>query len=116
MAEVGASTFAEAVRRERDRLGLTQEGLGGLVGATQAAVAKWETGTEPRPRTVFALERVFGLPPGSLSRQFGYVPEGTVPALTPEKAIDTDARLGEQDRAILHDVLRGIRRRARDGG
>lgn len=114
---MAGEVFAEVVRRERDRLGLTQAGLGELVGTTQAAVAKWETrGTEPHPRTVFALERVFGLPPGSLSRQFRYVPEETVPALTPEKAIDTDARLSEQDRAILHDVLRGIRRRSRNGG
>ena len=97
--------FGEEVKRLRgsrsrqwvaDRLG--ERG----VKVTQQAVGKWEDGAEPSREKLAALEEVFELNPGDLTRFFGYVPIDYVPpAETPD---ESDERLGRIE-SMLNRLL-----------
>jgi transcriptional regulator with XRE-family HTH domain len=55
-------TSADLLREARRRAGLTQAQLGSLVGRTQSAIARWESGrVEPGLETLRELIRACGL-------------------------------------------------------
>lgn len=71
----GLPKFADALRITMAARGLKQSELAQGLGTSQAAVSAWVTGkSEPAARTVFDMERLLELPPGSLSRPLGYMP------------------------------------------
>ena len=77
--EARRKAFGAALAKRRRALSLSQTALGrALGGIGQSAISQWECGeTEPRPQHVYAVERVLGLHPGTLSRLLGYLPPST---------------------------------------
>lgn len=76
---------------------------------TKQSAADWQSGvTEPLRVRVFAMEQVFELAPGSLSRLLGYLPVEAVPAATIEEAIRSDAGLSRRTRDALLGYYRGV--------
>lgn len=79
-AELAA--FAVALDAALDRHGWSDATLGekvagelGVEPFTKQAISNYRRGLrEPHRATVFAMERVFGLKPGALSRHLGYLP------------------------------------------
>lgn len=56
------STFAQLLKEERERKGLSQEALGKLVGVSQQTVAQWEAGNAlPRAERRQRLDQILGL-------------------------------------------------------
>jgi len=77
------------------------------VNVTKQSVQAWRTGaSEPSKEKVRALERVFDLAPGALSRTLGYLPLDAVPVISVEDAIAADVRLDEVDRQVVSGVYR----------
>lgn len=100
-------TFANALRRERVRVDLTQDELGDRIGLTGARISQLESGLRPpQVDIVFRIETALGLAPGRLSGLLGYVPVGTVPDV--ETAIATDDRLDDHAREALLAVYRSL--------
>ncbi len=66
-AATGDKVLGAAIRAARDKIDLSQKGLGARLGKTQAAVGQWETGqTMPDAASMRALTKLFGpLPIGS---------------------------------------------------
>lgn len=56
---------------------------------------------EPGRRIVWAMERVFTMKPGTLSRLLGYLPVDARSIRTVREAIDADPKLGRRDRETL---------------
>jgi hypothetical protein len=75
---------------------------------TASAVTQWINGdTEPKPpERVFAIERVVGVRPGTLSRLLGYLPLDAKPVRSVIEAIDADTNLSEPMRAVLREAYR----------
>lgn len=69
-------SFAEKIREERERKGLTLEQLGGKIGSTKSYI--WELENKPTTRPsaekVFKLAEVFGVPAEYLMDDTGKVP------------------------------------------
>jgi hypothetical protein len=65
-------------------------------------------GSSTPPRTVFAIERALGAPPGELSRYFGYFPVDSpeVHASAVEAAVLTDPLLSLEFRRALIALYR----------
>lgn len=84
----------------------------GEPGVTPTAVKAWLDGqSEPTRARVFALERIFRLRGGTLSRLLGYLPADAQPAKSVADAIDADDKLDERAR----DALLGLYRTLREG-
>jgi len=88
---------------------MKQEELAGLLGTTQSSVSGWVNGKyEPAAATVFAMERVLDLDPGSLSRPLGYLPvDPQSRSVTVEGAI-AQSQLDDEDKAALAAVYRAL--------
>lgn len=75
------------------------------ISTTKDTVALWATGRQPpRPQEVFAMERVFGVRPGTLSALDGYIPVGAKSARSVVDAIEADRRLDTTARRYLRAV------------
>jgi transcriptional regulator with XRE-family HTH domain len=87
-AEARLRRFGEALAEARQARGVSQTGMGRLLGRTsQSTVSGWELGVaEPSPLVVFAIEKALKLDPGFLSRHLGYAP--VVEAAEPAPAYD----------------------------
>lgn len=96
-------TFANALRRERERADLSQDHLGTQVGLSGARIGQLENGDIPSPDLVFRLEAALGCEPGRLSATLGYVPVGVVPGVI--DAINAEGRLDAGTRQILISVF-----------
>ena len=84
-------TFGNRIYELRNKKGLSQKELGKLVGVSDKAVSKWETGAaKPRAEKLAKLSEVFGVPLGAL---FSAEPDG-------DPKSDAGARDGEIDFAI----------------
>jgi len=96
---------------------MKQEELAGLLGTTQSSVSGWVNGKyEPSAATVFAMERVLELEPGTLSRPLGYLPvDPASHSVTVEGAI-ADSQLDEDDKAALAAVYRALLKGRGPGG
>ena len=71
--------LAAIIKTERLKKGLTQEELSKIVGVTQQAVAKWESGrTMPDTALFPTLAALFDIP---LNRLFGVAETGKLPAI-----------------------------------
>lgn len=76
---------ADIIKTERIKKGLTQEELSRIIGVTQQAVAKWESGKAmPDTSLIPTLARLFNIP---ISRLFG-VEEAETVLSTPANADD----------------------------
>ncbi len=104
-----SETFPEKLKALLDRRGergkLSQQALADRLGLTRASVNDWCCGrATPAPDTVFALERVLEIDPGTLSRTLGYLPlsvlEAKAPPTVPE-AINRCPRLSDEARRLL---------------
>lgn len=79
--------------------------------ATDSSVYYWMSATnEPSRAKVFAIERVLGLKPGSLSRHLGYLPVGAKDVKTVADAIASDGALDERGRRALLALYRELTR------
>lgn len=69
------SEFGAALVEALEIADMTRDELARRVGASASAVSTWTSGSkEPRPDSVFAIERALEMGPGSLSRILGYCP------------------------------------------
>lgn len=92
--------------------GWSQAELADQLGVSGSLVGLWLRGAgEPSRKHVFAMERLFDLKPGTLSRIMGYLPLNAKPARTIPEAIDAEARLTEREKEIVRSVYAGVRRR-----
>jgi hypothetical protein len=72
---------------------------------SDTAVLKWLSHPERlEPTRMFALEHALQVPPGTYTRELGYVPADQ-PTGLPEDALRSDERLTERDRTILLAAL-----------
>ena len=70
----------------------------------------WVRGiNEPSRADLLLLEQVCALPPGTLSRCFGWVPVGVDPSVTVEAAISADQGLSTERKRILLELLATLR-------
>lgn len=111
-------SFALALTKARQTRGLSQSGLGRALGrGRQSTVSGWEAGESiPPPDTVFALERVLDLPPGSLSRHLGYTPVECTEKLKPPstlQAIIEDPELDDLARRLLLAMFKELKPKRR---
>lgn len=83
---------------------------------SQAHVSDWLSGRRtPSPAQVFALERVLGAAPGSLSRLVGYLPADAVAAVSVEDAIVADPTLTARHRDALLAMYRALSDTGQEG-
>jgi transcriptional regulator with XRE-family HTH domain len=101
--------FGEALIEARLARRLTQgELVARLGGGTSSKVSEWEHGiSEPRPHTVFAIEKALEVYPGSLARHLGYVPlEGA--GCTLDAIVSADSTLPDAYRKALVAMYRSV--------
>lgn len=91
----------------KDR-GMKQEDLARALGTTQSSVSGWIHGKyEPGAATVFGVEFVLALEPGSLSRPLGYLPvEPAARSVSVEAAISQSNGLDNDAKAALAALYR----------
>lgn len=116
--------FQEALSRRLNDLGRSQTWLAVEVAKeegradpySQAHVSDWLSGRRtPSPAQVFALERVVGADPGSLSRLVGYLPADAVAVITVEDAIRADPTLTARHRDALLAMYRALSDPGKEG-
>lgn len=104
---VTSEPLALRLRRAREATGLSQEKAAQLLGAGRVQVNRWENGVyTPNPKYREAMERLYGLEPGSL---------------TPEDYVDEEVLLlrevlGLVERLIALHVRQASRPGASEGG
>lgn len=107
------SAIGERMRARMRELRLSYGALAVLVAnatdggppVSDAAVYKWLAKPEVlHPSRVFAIEVALEVPPGTFSRELGYLP-ADLPTVSAEDAIRQDPRLSERDRIILLATL-----------
>jgi hypothetical protein len=108
------AAFAAALLRQldgRDRVDVRRrvhEICGESV--SKAALQQWLAGTsEPTRAKLVALEQIFELAPGALSRHLGFVPASAVPAVDVIDAIRSDTALSAKSRERLVLLYRSER-------
>lgn len=78
---------------------------------SRGALQQWLAAkVEPSRRKVRALEQVFGLGAGALSRHLGYLPADAKEVRSVLDAIDQDTKLSEKARRILKGSYRELTR------
>lgn len=107
--------FAEALVRHREALGLSQGAFAQALNLSQSAVSQWEMGrSSPLPGTVFAIEALLELAPGTLTRTLGYLPvpkRGVSRAVGKANfvtAVEEDPRLDNRARRMLLAMYREL--------
>lgn len=64
-----ARSLGEAIKAHRTRCKMTQEFMAESIGVSRQAVSKWEVGAaDPSTANLFALAKLFGIPPEELLR------------------------------------------------
>lgn len=72
-----AAVFAAAVRRGRERLGISQDVAADRVGVRQQTWSGWEKGISiPPPRRVASIAELLKLDPTKLQQAAGHIPAG----------------------------------------
>lgn len=102
------SAFAKALTAAMDARNMTQERLGARLGnLRQSTISAWTSGhaLPPDIDTVFRLEKVLKLSPGTLSRQLGFMPTAPTDG-DPDvrQAILADVSLDAGERAAMLNV------------
>ncbi len=104
--------FGEALRVALAEREVRQVDLAKAIRTTQSSVSAWVTGAaEPAARTVFMIERVLDLPPGSLSRILGYLPvdvEGPSSHLSLEQFVARTSELEPRAKRVLLATYRAL--------
>ena len=102
--------FGEALAEALTVRGWTQRELADALGITQSAISAWKYGNaEPAPVTVFRIERVLGVEPGTLSVHLGFLPLGAGSAeVSFDAVVACDPRLDEQARRVLRATYREL--------
>lgn len=112
------AAFGAAVARHLASTGHSQQSLASALSAAtgrtkpfdQSTVTRWVRGENaPDPATVFALEELLELAPGSLSRFLGYLPADIVetPPTVPA-AVQADVGLTAMGRRVLLKVYEEV--------
>jgi len=114
--------FNEALRRRLQEAGVSYRRLAELLpqvgmSRTKDTIALWVQGKQRMwPEEVFAVERVLGLPGGSLSRcqqPEGYLPTFVAPVVSPEQALRADGQLPSDFVDDIVELIKLRRRRTR---
>jgi len=102
--------FGEALAEALGACSWTQRELADALGITQSAISAWKYGNaEPSPVTVFRIEQVLGIEPGTLSIHLGFLPVGAGSAeVSFDAAIACDPRLDDQARRVLRATYREL--------
>jgi transcriptional regulator with XRE-family HTH domain len=102
------SALADAIRDAKQQAGLSQSEIGRRIGVDQTVVSTWARGAAiPSVERILALDRLFGLRPGTLLERAGLVePRTTEEAIASEPAIDDD------DKHMLQGMVAARRRTA----
>jgi transcriptional regulator with XRE-family HTH domain len=111
-----AAAFAEALSAQ---LGMwSREEFAEAVAAesgetvTPSAISLWlNAKSEPSRVKVYAMERVLGLKPGTLSRCLGYLPVNARNVATVEDALEADSRIPAEFRPMVIAVVSEARKR-----
>lgn len=102
--------LGRAIRRALEGTGHSQAWLGAEVAArqgrpdpySQAIVSEWLSGsTTITPPQLFEIESALGLRAGSLSKILGYLPVSARAASSVAAAIESDAQLSPEGRAVV---------------
>lgn len=100
--------FGQALRDAVNRSPMNREELGARIGSAPNTISDWMTGKkEPKPATVFLVERALGLAPGQLSLHLGYLPPEAAESSL-EAAIRATPGLDESQRRAVLAFLREI--------
>ena len=97
--------------------GMSQRELADKLGrSTHTPFYRWtDLKSEPQPSEVFDIERILGVPPGTLSRHLGYLPPEARPTVVAgasfEEAIRADPELNDLGRRTLRAVYVEVTRR-----
>lgn len=105
--------FGQALREALAVRKKTQRDLGALLGGlSQPWISAWIAGdAEPVPLTVFEVERVLELVPGSLSKLLGYLPLDAVTVTADfDKVVKADPYLDDDAKKGLVSMYRSLRR------
>jgi transcriptional regulator with XRE-family HTH domain len=107
-ADSTPSALADAIRDAKQQAGLSQSEIGRRIGVDQTVVSTWARGAAiPSVERILALDRLFGLRPGTLLERAGLVePRTTEEAIAAEPAIDDD------DKNVLQSMVAARRRTA----
>jgi transcriptional regulator with XRE-family HTH domain len=111
----GPAQLMDLLRRERDRLGLSQSQMAAKMGVTRTAISGWEMGAlghAMKPETIARLEEVTGIPEIYWLRAMGYrinLGESPEARLLGARAM----HLNEQELELLR-IFRPLRPEMRD--
>jgi len=109
--------FARALAAARKAAKVTQKELAAKLDISQGSISAYETGeaVPKHPYGVFDVERAIPVPPGSLSRFFGYLPvEAVNLAVDVESAIYRDPAIPDELRDVILGSVRGALSGARE--
>ncbi len=115
-SEEESSGWGISLRAALDRSGLKSFQLAERMSVSQATVSTWLSGKRtPEPPTVFRLEEVLRVPPGSISHHLGYLPvsdpvtfdfaEPLRTAQLAREVLTADPRLSEDDIEIIMRII-----------
>lgn len=112
----------DAIRAAMDERGMTQQELGAAVAHAegqpaypQSTVSAWFQGKSYlRPSRVFAIERILGMRPGTLSRLDGYAPLGAKPSATVEEALAADPDITADQATMIEAGVIAMRTQTRE--
>jgi transcriptional regulator with XRE-family HTH domain len=108
------AAFGAALKRAREKMGLSQRRLAELVSVSPGAVGHWETGRQISEGNVAAVEDALGLERDQLGWILGF---GNPPAtLTAEDGIAGDTSLSDRDKRVLLATLAEIRKEGQGDG
>lgn len=115
---VRTRAFAAALRDAMSSQGVTQTDLAKRLDLrSQGTISGWINAVaEPPYETVFAIEKVLGVRPGSLSRYLGYLPvSASKVTVDVERAINEDPFLSKEAKAHLLGAYRLVKGRRTAG-
>jgi transcriptional regulator with XRE-family HTH domain len=100
--------LASAITEAKQHAGLSQREIGRRIGVDQTVVSTWVRGTAtPSVERIVALDRLFGLRPGTLLERAGLVEPRTT-----EEAISAEPAIAVGDKNLLQAMVAARRRTA----
>jgi transcriptional regulator with XRE-family HTH domain len=95
------SALADVIRDAKQHAGLSQSEIGRRIGVDQTVVSTWARGAAiPSVERILALDRLFGLRPGTLLERAGLVQPRTT-----EEAIAAEPAIGDDDKHMLQGMV-----------
>jgi transcriptional regulator with XRE-family HTH domain len=95
------SALADVIRVAQRHARLSQSEIGRRIGVDQTVVSTWVRGvTTPSVERILALDRVFGLRPGTLLERAGLIEPRTT-----EEAIAAEPTIQEREKNVLQGIV-----------